>query len=251
MRNFLKKGGNKILAVIYIFLICILAGMVIVSCTEDDGPDNMMTDNNHFEDNPDKIGSVNSNSEKLQDEEVGEDIVDNDSDALVEEEEEEDAGGEESAEEGGQTEGEEMQNEEENPEENVEEEIDYSSSDNFRIVVDLSVQKVFVYYKDKLIREMICSGGTVEKPTPTGEFTTTQKGPDFFNPKYNQGAYYWIKFYHDYLFHSVPFDKNGEFIQEEIDKLGTPASHGCIRLKLDEVKWMYDMLPLGIKVRIY
>ena len=251
LRNFSKKGGNKILTVIYIFFICILVGILIVSCTEDNGLNNIVTNNDHFENDPNKIGSVNSNSEDLPDEEVDEDIVDDDSDALVEEEAEEDVSDEESEEEEGQTDGEEIQNEEENPEENVEEEIDYSSSDNFRIDVDLSVQRVFVYYKDSLVKTMICSGGTVEKPTPTGEFTTTQKGPVFFNPKYNQGAYYWIRFQNEYLFHSVPFDENREFIQEEIDKLGTPASHGCIRLKLDEAKWMYDMLPLGIKVVIY
>ncbi len=251
MRNFSKKGDSKILAVIYIFFICILAGIVIVSCKEDDGQNNIVTNNDHFEDDPDKIGSKNSNNEELQDEEVDADIVDNDSDALVEEEAEEDFTDEESAEEEGQTDGEEIQNEEENQEENVEEEIDYSSSDNFRIEVDLTVQKVFVYYKDKLIREMICSGGTAEKPTPPGEFTTTEKGYDFYNPKYKMGAYYWIRFQGEYLFHSVPFDENREFIQEEIDKLGTPASHGCIRLKFDEVKWMYDMLPMGVKVVIY
>ena len=251
LRNFSKKGGSKILAVIYIFFICILAGIVIVSCREDDGPNNIVTINDHFKDDPDKIGSKNSNSEELQDEEVDADIVDNDSDALVEEEAEEDVSDEESEEEEGQTDGEEIQNEEENPEENVEEEIDYSSSDNFRIDVDLSAQKVFVFYKDNLIKTMICSGGTAEKPTPIGTYYTNQKIESAWVAKYNMNARFWVRFYNDYLFHSVPYDKEWNLLQEEYEKLGIPASHGCIRLALEDAKWLYEMLPLGVKVVIY
>lgn len=65
------------------------------------------------------------------------------------------------------------------------------------------------------------------------------------------GAYYWIRFYKKYLFHSVPFDENKEMIMEEYEKLGRPASHGCIRLKLDEAKWLYEKLPLGVTVLIH
>ena len=264
MRGLLKKGNGKIITVIYIFLIGVFACVMNLSCTENletsggssetaenDDLNNIVTDNNNLNTNPDETGSENSNRGDLLDEEVDENIIDDNSGALIEEEAEEDATGEESAEEEIQTDGEEIQNEEENSEQIGDEEIDFSSSDNFRIDVDLSAQKVFIFYKDKQIKEMKCSGGTAEKPTPPGDFTTTERGYSFYNEKYKMGAYYWIRFKNEYLFHSVPFDENHKFIQEEIDKLGTPASHGCIRLKLDEVKWMYDMLPLGIKVRIY
>jgi lipoprotein-anchoring transpeptidase ErfK/SrfK len=65
------------------------------------------------------------------------------------------------------------------------------------------------------------------------------------------GGYYWIRFYKDYLFHSVPFDKNNNMIQEEYNKLGTPASHGCIRLEVENARWLYEKLPHGVKVIIY
>jgi lipoprotein-anchoring transpeptidase ErfK/SrfK len=129
--------------------------------------------------------------------------------------------------------------------------VDFSNSADFRIEVDLSCQKVLIYYKDKLLKEWICSGGTQEKPTPKGEFKTFQKGEYFWNPRYNMGGYYWVKFYEDYLFHSVPFDENNNIIQEEYNKLGTPASHGCIRLEVENARWLYEMLPLGVKVIIY
>ena len=46
------------------------------------------------------------------------------------------------------------------------------------------------------------------------------------------------KVYGDYLFHSVPYNKDQS---EVVDyTLGVPASHGCIRLKTEDAKWIYD-----------
>jgi len=132
-----------------------------------------------------------------------------------------------------------------------EENIDYSDSGNFRIEIDLGRQRVIVFYKDDILREMICSGGAPESPTPMGEFITSQKIEYSFVERFGVGAYYWIRFFEDYLIHSVPFDENGEMIIEEFEKIGSPASHGCIRLKLEEAKWLYETLPLGVKVLIY
>ena len=146
---------------------------------------------------------------------------------------------------------EEIKDENNNPGPIEEQDIDFTSSDDFRIKVDLTKQKVFVYYKDNLIKEMICSGGAEQFPTPLGEFKTSQKIEYSWIDRFNMGAYYWIRFYKKYLFHSVPFDENKEMIMEEYEKLGSPASHGCIRLKLDEAKWLYEKLPLGVTVLIH
>jgi lipoprotein-anchoring transpeptidase ErfK/SrfK len=129
--------------------------------------------------------------------------------------------------------------------------IDYSNPGNFRIDVNLTAQLVSVYYNDNLIKSLKCSGGTAENPTITGTFETTQKIYYAWIPKFNMGAYYWVRFYGAYLFHSVPFDKNGNIIAEEASKIGTPASHGCIRMTLEDEKWFYETLPLGIKVTIF
>ena len=32
--------------------------------------------------------------------------------------------------------------------------------------------------------------------------------------------------------------------------LGIPASHGCVRLKVEEAKWLYDNIPSGTKLII-
>ncbi len=138
-----------------------------------------------------------------------------------------------------------------NPALEEDQDIDFSNSDNFKIEVDLGKQKVFVYYKEKIIREMVCSGGAESSPTPTGEFTTSQKIEYDWIERFDMGAYYWVRFYKTYLFHSIPFDKEGNMMMVEYEKLGNPVSHGCIRLKVEEAKWLYEKLPLGVKVLIY
>ena len=146
---------------------------------------------------------------------------------------------------------EEIKDENNDPDPTEEPNIDFTSSDDFRIDVDLAKQIVLVYYEDNLIREMVCSGGKEETPTPPGEFQTTDKIEYSWVDRFNMGAFYWTRFYKKYLFHSVPCDKNRKIIAEEYEKLGSPASHGCIRLEPEEAKWLYDKLPSGVKVRIH
>lgn len=273
MSGFLKKGNGKIIIKVYIFifLVCVFACTMILSCrnysenlegpleitesssgsTETDDLSSLLENNNDSSDDLGETSSEGSSNGDLLNDEVDENITNDSSDIIAGDKEEEETNSEENVEDLGQTDGEEMQNEGNSSGQNEDEEIDSTNKDYFRIEVNLSLQKVFIFYKDNLIKEMICSGGIEEKPTPPGEFTTTEKGNYFWNDKYKMGAYYWVRFYNEYLFHSVPFNEDNQMIQEECDKLGTPASHGCIRLKLEEAKWLYDMLPLGVKVVIY
>jgi lipoprotein-anchoring transpeptidase ErfK/SrfK len=129
--------------------------------------------------------------------------------------------------------------------------IDFGDVENIKVEVDLESQRVIIFYRGRAVREMTCSGGKFESPTPTGEFTTLQKIEYAWVDRFDMGAYYWVRFFEDYLFHSVPFNENGEMMTEELDKLGEPASHGCIRLSLDDAKWFYETVPLGVAVLIH
>lgn len=119
------------------------------------------------------------------------------------------------------------------------------------IQVDIEKQKVTVYDAgDRVVQNYICSTGKPGDDTPTGTFKTQQQGKSFFSQKYQEGAYYWTRFQGEFLFHSVPFDKNQKIEPEEAAKLGEKASHGCVRLAVDNAKWIYDNIPSGTKVVI-
>ena len=127
----------------------------------------------------------------------------------------------------------------------------YSDPLNYYIDVNLSLQEVKVIYNGSTIRVMPCSGGLPETPTPLGTYKTNEKIYWAYVPRFEQGAYFWTRFYGSYLFHSVPHDENKNMLLEEYAKIGSPASHGCIRLYLEDAKWMYENLPLGIEVNIH
>ena len=126
-----------------------------------------------------------------------------------------------------------------------------TSNTQFLIWVKLSEQTVSIFtgQKDdwKLIKSFSASTGKAGTETPKGTFTITGRGEWFYNSAYTVGAEYWTQFYGNYLFHALPVDKNGNVINPT---LGTPLSHGCIRLEKSNAKWIYDNIPNKTKVII-
>lgn len=125
-----------------------------------------------------------------------------------------------------------------------------TSDTNYYIKVDLSNQRVNIFTKsdDKWIldRSFICSAGKASTPTVKGDFTIKDKGP-MFRVGSNTICNYYTQFYGNYLFHTVLLDNN-ENIQD--GRLGTPLSHGCIRLAIDDAKYIYTSIPYGTSVSI-
>lgn len=101
------------------------------------------------------------------------------------------------------------------------------------------------------VKAMVCSVG-ISDTTPTGTFKTSDKYEwrYLFGDVYGQYAYRINK---NVLFHSVPYyTKNkGDLETEEYNKLGEAASLGCIRLTVEDAKWLIDNCPSGTTVMIY
>ena len=51
--------------------------------------------------------------------------------------------------------------------------------------------------------------------------------------------------------YNVLEDEDGNIIKAEEDKIGAPASHGCIRLLDKDAEWLYRMVPDGTMVIIH
>lgn len=119
--------------------------------------------------------------------------------------------------------------------------------------VDVTEQIVKIIKDQEVLKEMIASTGMEGHETPIGIFEIQNRGTWFFSDKYKQGAKYWVSFrdWGLYLFHSVAMDENQQVIPEEEAKLGQPASHGCIRLKIEDARWIYDNVPEKTKVVVH
>lgn len=124
-------------------------------------------------------------------------------------------------------------------------------ANHLQVNVDLKKQRVYIYANNNLVYTMIVSSG-MNNSTPKGDFRIGRRGYHFYNRTEGMGGDYWVGFIGTtYLFHSVPTRANfGDYIVEEAQKLGAPASHGCVRLSVPDANWFYTNIPDGTAVHI-
>lgn len=114
----------------------------------------------------------------------------------------------------------------------------------------VSLKKQRVYVKSasgKTLYTMICSTGLYDW-TPTGWYKIqAERGTAF------SGANYWTSWLNhgQYLFHTVIVNHDRSYNVAAAKKLGTKASHGCIRLPVPDAIWIYKNAPVGMRVHIY
>ena len=133
---------------------------------------------------------------------------------------------------------------------------DYKSP--YYIVVYTGSQSVAVYGKDssgeytRLVKAFICSTGRKDSsPTRKGMYKIRAKYRWRLLVGHVYGQYN-SSISSSYLFHSVPYyGQNASTLEnEEYDKLGSPASKGCIRMCVRDCKWIYDNCPIGTQVHV-
>lgn len=134
-----------------------------------------------------------------------------------------------------------------------------------RLIVDVNLtSQTLNMYKDNILLNnspIKCSSGirgSTDTETPLGIFTVKDKFKNLTSEKYNENLMYAVKFLGNYLIHSVPIDeikKDGKikYVEdtEAINELGKAASHGCIRLSLEDAKKVFDLVNTGDLVYIH
>jgi len=131
----------------------------------------------------------------------------------------------------------------------------------YLLKVSTKDQRVYAYsWNEKqgaytnLVRTMVCSTGLASTPTPKGTYTNTNPVVRWgYFPKYDVWAQYLYRISGPYLFHSVLYDEADESTVKwgSVNKLGSPASHGCIRLSVEDARWIYNNCPAGTTVTVY
>lgn len=101
-------------------------------------------------------------------------------------------------------------------------------------------------------RVMTCSCGREGYRTPEGTFQTSA----YYEWRLMIGDVYTryaVKFTNNILLHSVPYTQpSPDTLQwSQYNLLGNPASHGCVRLTVEDAKWIYDNCVPGTPVIVY
>lgn len=137
---------------------------------------------------------------------------------------------------------------------------------SYRIDVDLTNQIATVYgiYSDKsekaLMSEFV-STARKGKTTPTGNFkiqgASGGRKAKYRTAKMASGktyAEYACRFKGGKMMHCVPYSKRnttGHVFKNEFNKLGTPASAGCVRMPNVLAKFIYEKCPVGTPVHVF
>ena len=144
---------------------------------------------------------------------------------------------------------------------NIKSKIDMVSSDFYYLKLNKSQNVLMIYAKNNdgkytnLVKTFVTSAGNA---TPLGIYKIKERHTYI---SFSGGSWgrYGVRITGPYWFHSVPYNskptkKNpywNNISYKEYNKLGNLASHGCIRLQVSDVKWLYDNVPKGTIVEIY
>jgi len=124
--------------------------------------------------------------------------------------------------------------------------------DSYYVTVNCATQTVMIYAQDTPggeynipVRAMVCSTGKPGHATIQGTFSITRgnRWGLLFDDNRNVYGQYVSIIRGNYLFHSSWYYENGNtdsLSVREYNRLGTPASHGCVRLCVADCRWIYE-----------
>ncbi len=123
------------------------------------------------------------------------------------------------------------------------------------IEVDLSSQSLYIMQGEVFGRRFGVSTGKWSTPTPVGEFTILNHMPVAWSKAHSLYMPYWMAIkaasgtYDGYGIHGLPYWPSGYV--EGTNHIGTPVSHGCIRLGPGDEKFVYEWAENGTPIVIH
>lgn len=117
------------------------------------------------------------------------------------------------------------------------------------IDLDLTTQQLCRVEGATLIDCNTISSGKASMPTPTGTYQIQNKNPRQWSAKYGLWMPWWEAFNGSYGIHELPEWPGG--YKEGANHLGTPVSHGCVRLGVGPAETLYNWTDIGTPVYIH
>lgn len=128
----------------------------------------------------------------------------------------------------------------------------YSSPTDWLILIDNDAcwVGVFKYEGGRWLMERYfrCSNGKGSTPTVRGTYYVGAKGYTFGSDQ-GHACYWYTQIYGDYLFHSTLYQPYSFYHLDS--RLGMHLSNGCVRLHIDNAKYIYDYVPHSTKIVSY
>jgi lipoprotein-anchoring transpeptidase ErfK/SrfK len=119
------------------------------------------------------------------------------------------------------------------------------------IDVNLTTQIMTTFENGNLMDAFLISSGKRGMDTPIGEHRIYNKAPRVYSKAYGLYMPFWMAILADGKvgIHELPEWPGG--YKEGTNHLGTPVSHGCMRLGVGSAKTVYDWTEIGTPVIVY
>ena len=151
----------------------------------------------------------------------------------------------------------------------AQDELKNDDPDKYYILLDLRNQIVTVFERDeageytKVVRRFLCSSGRtdVDEADPEDEATPTPRGIWKIGGRERFGKFanfsssyarYWVQIVGSIYFHSILFDKRSidAMDKQAYNDMGNKVSHGCVRLYVEDARWLYYYACPGTTIEI-
>lgn len=112
------------------------------------------------------------------------------------------------------------------------------------IEVDISDQTLTAWQGDTAVLQTLISSGRTQYPTVRGTYEIRTKLPieRMIGPGYDTPNVPWtMYFFRGYAIHGAYWHNN----------FGTPVSHGCVNMRVDEANALYDWASVGTEVVVH
>jgi len=118
-----------------------------------------------------------------------------------------------------------------------------------KIEINLKKQKLVYFVGGQAWKEFTVSSGKSSTPTPKGIFKIANKSKKAWSKAHGLWMPYWLGLDRGGIgIHELPVWPNG--YREGTNHLGTPVSHGCVRLGIGPAQYLYDRVAVGTEVTI-
>lgn len=118
------------------------------------------------------------------------------------------------------------------------------------IEVSIKKQRLTAWRDGRIIYRFVISTGREGYETPPGRYRILEKYENRWSRKWSVWMPYAMRWYQGYFIHQLPH-KDGSSYNIGATKLGTPDSHGCVRVDVGDAEALFRWTKVGTPVWVH
>jgi hypothetical protein len=117
-----------------------------------------------------------------------------------------------------------------------------------QIEISLAEQRLRAYEGQRLVLDTAISSGSASYPTPTGSYSIRSKEAMHWSTQYSVWMPHAMRVVGGIFIHELPIGADGQRIGAS--EIGSPTSHGCIRVPSGAAQRLFSWAEIGTPVLI-